>query len=71
MDICAARGKKLVEFKGRYTWKDNYIIYKYVPTLKNLSIASIWCHDVQHLLTKPYEIPMETAKFQMSKAELW
>jgi hypothetical protein len=53
MGICAAKGKKLVEFTGRYTWKDNYIIYnKHVPTLKNLSIASIWGHDVQHLLTK-------------------
>jgi hypothetical protein len=63
MDKVATRGKTLVEVVGRNSWKDNYIIYNQsVPTLKNLSIANIWCHDIQQLMFKQYEIPRDIAK---------
>jgi hypothetical protein len=63
IDIVATRGKTLVEVVGRNNWKDNYIIYNQrVPTLKNLSIANIWCHDIQQLMFKQYEIPRDIAK---------
>jgi hypothetical protein len=63
MDIVATRGKTLVEVVGRNNWKDNYIIYNQrVPTLKNLSIANIWCHDIQQLMFKQQEIPRDIAK---------
>jgi hypothetical protein len=63
MDIVATRGKTLVEVVGRNNWKDNYIIYNQrVPTIKNLSIANIWCHDLQQLMFKQHEIPRDIAK---------
>jgi hypothetical protein len=63
MDIAALRGRVVIEVVGRNGWKDNYIVYKeHVPTLKNLSIASIWCHDIQQLMFKQHEIPTDISK---------
>ncbi len=63
IDIVALRGRNLVEVVGRNSWKDNYIVYKqHVPTLKNLSIANIWCHDIQQLMFKQNGIPRDIAK---------